>query len=306
MSGTFTPTAQAQTLSVASHFNNASTPVIARFSVGGGIPNIPDVDDIATPKGVAIRFQVDNNTYTDLISHSFNGFATSTGDDFLTFLRLFRSFKVKGDLLQKARDNGGDYSKELENSNKAQVAFGAFLSTHPSAAKFVSSPKPNPYDYGTITYYEPNTHVLTNKDGQITNVRYRLNPADGDQLYNSPEQLKKRGSSYLEDDLRQRFPQKPIVLNIQAQIANPDDILDNATIPYKSTKFVPIGKVEINKVVDDNDAKQQQIAFSPSPEKGGIVGIAPSKDPLIQSRKGVYSISADQRRKEKQVESSWS
>jgi catalase len=301
--GTFTPTEQAKTLSIAPHFQGASTPVIARFSVGGGIPHIPDVDDGATPKGIAIRFKIDNNTHTDLISHSFNGFATKTGEDFLAFLQVFRAFKIAQFLLEKAQAAGGDYSQEQTNFNKASATFQAFLGKHQSAAVFVGSPKPNPFNYGTITYYEPNTHVLTNKDDKITNVRYRLDPVDGEHLYpNDPEQLKKLGQSYLEDDLQQRFPNKPIIFTIQAHIADHTDVLDDATIPYKSTTFVPVGKLEINKVADDNAAEQQQIAFSPTPDNGGIKGIASSNDPLIQTRKGVYWISADQRRHKKQVD----
>jgi catalase len=301
--GTFTPTEEAKTLSVASHFNKASTPVVARFSVGGGIPHIPDVDDGATPKGLAVRFLIDQDTHTDLISHTFNGFATRTGEDFLAFLQVFRGFQTTKALLQKAQAAGGDTTKETEAFKKASASFGAFLASHPSAATFVNSPKPNPFNYGTITYYEPNTHVLTNYDGKVTNIRYRLDPADGEHLHpNDPEQLKKLGQSYLEDDLQQRFPSKPIVFTIQAHIADPDDILDDATIPYKSTTFVPVGKLVIEKVSEDNVAKQQQIAFSPTPDRGGIQGIAASKDPLIQARKGVYYISADQRRHETQVE----
>ncbi|KAL3422778.1 catalase related subgroup [Phlyctema vagabunda] len=298
--GKFTPTEQAQSLSIAPHFNNSSTPVIARFSVGGGIPRIADVDDRATPKGLAIRFQVNDGTYTDLISHSFNGFAVRTGEDFLAFLKVFRAFKIAEAVYNQAKAAGGDSSKQLENYKKAGAEFQAFLETHPSAKVFVG-PKPNPFNYGTITYYQPNTHVLTNKNGEKTNVRYRLEPADGEHLFN-PDELSKQKESYLEEDLQQRFPSKPIVFTIQAHVADPTDILDDATTPYKSTKFIPVGRLEINEVAPNNVAEQKQIAFSPTPENGGIQGIASSNDPLIQSRKGVYWISADQRRSEQQVE----
>jgi catalase len=301
--GTFTPTEQAKTLSIAPHFNSVSTPLIARFSVGGGGPELFDVDDKATPKGLAIRFQIDNETHTDLISHSFDGFATRTGEEFLAFLQAVRAPKIAKYLLDKAKDRGGNYSKELENFNKAVADTQDFLDAHPSAATFANSPKPNPFNYGTITYYQPTTHVLTNKDGKVTNVRYRLDPADGDHLYpNDPKELNKLGQNYLEDDLRKRFPDKPIVFTIVAHIAEPNDVLDDSTVPYKSTTFVSVGKLEINKVADDNAAKQQQIAFSPAPERGGIKGIASSNDPLIRVREGVYWISADQRRNAKQVE----
>ncbi|KAM0425946.1 hypothetical protein ACHAPT_008885 [Fusarium lateritium] len=307
--GKFTPTKEAKTLSIAPHFNKPSTPVVARFSVGGGIPHIADVDNGATPKGVAIRFQIDCDTHTDLIAHTFNGFATRNGEDFLAFLKLFGAVGHAEALVKKAIEEGRDATKEKELLKQANAAFGVFLSApgRESAKVFVTAEKPNPHNYGTITYYEPNTHVLTNKDGKVTNVRYRLIPADGEHLYpqKTPEDrdfLAKLPKDYLEDDLHQRFPGKPIVFTIQAHIADPSDTLDDATKPYKSTTFIPVGKLEINKVSDDNAAKQQKIAFSPTPEKGGIKGITSSKDPLIQARKGVYYISADQRRHEKQVE----
>ncbi|KAJ0270176.1 hypothetical protein COL940_011872 [Colletotrichum noveboracense] len=299
--GVFKPTEEAKTLSTAAHFNNPETPVIARFSVGGGLPKIADFDPRGTPKGIAVRFQVDENTHTDLISHSFNGFAVRTGEDFLAFLKVFTAFGVTKDALEKAQKKGGDTSKEQAAFNQAQQMFGAFLAIHPSAAQFVKGAKPNPYNYGTLQYYEVNTHVLTNADGKVSNVRYKLEPADGEHLYTDDE-LKNLAPSYLEEDLQQRFPEKPIIFNIMAHIADPNDVLDDATVPYKSTTFVPVGTLEINKVCDDNVERQQKIAFSPTPEKGGIQGIMSSQDPLIQVRKGVYWISADQRRHEKQTE----
>ncbi|KAH7191719.1 catalase-like domain-containing protein [Fusarium flagelliforme] len=307
--GTFTPTKEAKDLSTAAHFNNCSTKVIARFSVGGGLPHVADVSDGATPKGVAIRFQVDDNTHTDLISHSFNGFATRNGEDFLTFLKLFGADGRAEVILKEAKAVGGDTSKEQKAYDEAHASFLSFLKKpeNQSAAVFVGSEKPKPHNYGTITYYEPNTHILTNKNGKVTNVRYRLDPADGVHLYpnKTPEdkqKLAQLGNDYLEDNLQQRFPDKPVIFTIQAHVADPNDVLDDATKPYKSTAFIPVGRLEINKVSADNVAQQQQIAFSPNPEKGGIEGIKASNDPLIQARKGVYWISADQRRNEKQVE----
>jgi len=297
--GTFTPTENAKSLSVASHFNDASTPVIARFSVGGGIPRIPDVNENATPKGIAIRFKTDGGTHTDLISHSFDGFATRTGEDFLAFLKLVLAFSIAKAALKAAQEKGGDSSKEKAAFDQAMISLGAFLKDHASANRFLNSDKPNPLNYGTITYYEPNTHVLTNSNGQVTNVRYRLDPADGVHLYTA-DQLPGLAPNYLEDDLEQRFPSKPIVFTIQAHIADANDVLDDATVPYKSTSFVTVGKLTFNAVADDNVAQQKQIAFSPNPELGGVKGIAASQDPLIQVRKGVYAISAEQRRSETQ------
>lgn len=274
----------------------------ARFSVGGGDPKNPDIDGQATPKGVAIRFNIDANTSTDLICHSFNGFATRTGEDFLTFLQLFRGSAIA----RAVAAQNPDSAKAKEDRDKANTAFGGFLATHPSANKFATDTKPNPKTYGTLTYYQPNTHVLTNQKGNVSNVRYRLIPAAGQQLITEKAELDALSPTYLEDDLRDNLAKTPIVFTLQAHVADPSDTLDDATIAYKSTTFVPVGTLKITKIAGQNPAEQQQmqqqIAFSPRPDGSGIKGIASSNDPLIQIRMGVYAISAQQHRTEKQVE----
>ncbi|OAA34112.1 catalase [Metarhizium rileyi] len=295
--GTFEPTKEAKTLSLAPHFNNSSTRIVARFSVGGGVPDIPDAAKQATPKGVAVRFLLDESTHTDIIAHSFNGFATNSGQDFLTFLQLFSAVNVAKKQLQDAIDRGGDTSKETRDLDHANQVFETWLKTQDSAKRFVESPSPNPFNYGTITYYQPNTHILSNANGDITHVRYRLDPVDGEHLF--PDGEAPSDPNYLEDDLLERFPGKSILFDVQAHIADADDIVDDATIPYKSTKWVPVGTIEIDRITKDNENKQQHIAFSPQPESGGVQGISSSEDPLIGTRKGVYYISAKQRREAK-------
>jgi len=54
LSGTFTPTAAAADLSIAQHFQQAPTPVLVRFSDSTGLPDIPDTDPNALPKGIGV------------------------------------------------------------------------------------------------------------------------------------------------------------------------------------------------------------------------------------------------------------
>src|ERR1700761_406166 len=56
--GTFTPTAEAATLSRAPHFNRPATSATVRFSNSSGIPVIPDNDPNADPRGFAVRFHL--------------------------------------------------------------------------------------------------------------------------------------------------------------------------------------------------------------------------------------------------------
>jgi catalase len=55
LTGTFTPTKDAAILSSAPHFTKSEpTPVTVRFSSSTGLPDIPDTDPNANPRGVHI------------------------------------------------------------------------------------------------------------------------------------------------------------------------------------------------------------------------------------------------------------
>src|SRR5262245_44476236 len=80
--GAFTPSVTAPSLSRAPHFQ-AAVPVTVRFSNFTGIPNIPDSDPYANPRGLAIRFHLPDESGTDIVSHSFNGFPAGTVEEFI-------------------------------------------------------------------------------------------------------------------------------------------------------------------------------------------------------------------------------
>src|ERR1700745_266552 len=67
LTGTFTPSADAVSLSRAPHLSRESPPVTARFSDSTGIPLIPDNDPNANPRGLSIRFHLAEHVHTDII-----------------------------------------------------------------------------------------------------------------------------------------------------------------------------------------------------------------------------------------------
>src|SRR3974377_1155880 len=87
LTGRFTPSPEARSLTRAPHILRNSTPVTVRFSDSTGLPAIPDNDANASPRGLAIRFHLAEHVHTDIISHSADGFPTRTGQEFLEFLR---------------------------------------------------------------------------------------------------------------------------------------------------------------------------------------------------------------------------
>ena len=85
LTGTFTPSPEAGSLTRAPHLSRASTPVTVRFSNSTGIPVVPDNDPHSDPRGLAIRFHLAERVHTDIVSHSTDGFPTHTGGDTMSY-----------------------------------------------------------------------------------------------------------------------------------------------------------------------------------------------------------------------------
>src|SRR5260370_33349360 len=120
LTGRFTPSAQAASLTKAPHVQRESTPVTLRLSDFGGIPSIPDNDPNASPRGIAIRFHLREHVHTDIIAHSVDGFPVRTAEEFIEFLQAI-----------------GAGSSAIE----------AFLGSHPAALEFIQAPKPFPSSF---------------------------------------------------------------------------------------------------------------------------------------------------------------
>src|SRR5262245_8024142 len=132
LSGIFTPSADAASLTRAPHANRESTPVSVRFSNSTGIPMLPDTDSNANPRGMAIRFHLAERVHTDIISHSTDGFPTRTGAEFLEFLRA---------------------AAASASATASPTPIEMFLGAHPAALAFVQTPKPFPASFATERYF---------------------------------------------------------------------------------------------------------------------------------------------------------
>src|SRR5579872_3984312 len=92
LTGRFTPSPAALGLTRAPHARRSSTPVTVRFSDFAGIPAVLDNSPNASPRGLAIRFHLEEHVHTDIIAHSVDGFPTRTAEEFIEFLRaLYQS-----------------------------------------------------------------------------------------------------------------------------------------------------------------------------------------------------------------------
>ena len=88
LTGSFTPSEEASSLTRALHLQRNSTPVTVRFSNFAGIPTVADNDlQGAGPRGLAVRFYLAEHVHTDIVGHSVDAFPVRTAEELLEFLR---------------------------------------------------------------------------------------------------------------------------------------------------------------------------------------------------------------------------
>jgi catalase len=272
LTGTFRPSAQAQTLTKAPHAMRESTPVTARFSNGTGLPQLPDNIADANPRGFAVRFNLAEHVHTDIVSHATNGFPTRDGYEFLEFLRA-------------AVASGPD----VPSPKPVEVFFGS----HPAALAFVQTPKPFPSSLARETYFAVTAFAFTNASGQKRFGRYRIIPEAGNDFL-TDAQASAIVENYHYEEIAERVAKGPVRFKIVVQIADPGDVVDDATIHWpESRQTIEFGTVELDQVMPDSVAQQKHIIFDPIPR---VEGIEASADPLLELRAAIYLLSGRRRR----------
>jgi catalase len=272
LTGAFTPTAEAASLTRAPHATRASTPVTVRFSNSTGLPEVPDSNANANPRGFAVRFHLGEHAHTDIIGHSTDGFPTRTGQEFLEFLRAV-----------------ADSSAAQTSPSPMEI----FLGSHPAALAFVQAPKPSPASFAKETYFGITAFRFTNQAGVARYGRYRIRPAAGvEHLDGAAAQAK--DANYLFDEIARRIAAGPVQLEIEVQIANANDVVDDATIHWPSDRrWIHFGTIVLTAQATAGEHGQNSIIFDPIPR---VDGIQPSDDPLLELRAAVYLLSGRRRR----------
>ena len=279
LTGTFTPSSAAASLTRAPHIARQSTPVTVRFSNSTGLPLLPDNDPNANPRGLAIRFHLGEHAHTDIISHSTDGFPTRTGQEFLAFLRAVAA---------------------SDPSKPSPSPVEVFLSAHPAALAFVQTPKPSPSSFAREAYFGVTAFRFTNREGVTRHGRYRILPAAGIEHLDEATS-KDKDANYLLDELTRRIAEGPIRFDIQVQIANESDTVDDSTIHWPNDRpLIQFGSLALTQKVTDDQQQQKQIIFDPIPR---VDGIDPSDDPLLELRAAIYLLSGRRRRQAPELQS---
>ena len=269
--GEFVPAQSAASLSKAAHLQAAASPVTVRFSNATGLPTIPDADGHAFPKGIAIRFQLAEGDFTDIVSISTNGFPAAKPEDFLGLLNAIAT-------------SGPDAAKPTPVEQ--------FLGSHPAALAFVQMPKPAPVSFATEAFYGVNAFKFTNAKGETQYGRYRITPMNGAEFL-TKEQAAKATPNYLMEELPMRLSKAPVQFKIAVQLADKGDVVNDPTAVWpESRKQVELGMLTLNNIDTDGVKFEKATMFNPL---ALVDGIEASDDPILLARPAAYAVSYGRR-----------
>jgi catalase len=273
LTGVFTPSSEAASLTRAPHVQRNSTAVSVRFSDFAGIPTVPDNDPQgASPRGCAVRFHLAEHVHTDIVAHSVDAFPTRTVEEFLGFLNALI-----------ATDPAGPHPNALEQ----------FLGAHPAALKFVQTPKPIPISFANESFFAVSAFKFTNAGGVSRYGRYRLLPAGGNE-YLDEAAAGAQSPDFLFDEIKERVAKEPARFHIAVQLAEGGDTVDDATVRWPEDRpKIKFGDIILKEIAPNNAAEQQHIIFDPIPR---VDGIEASADPLFEPRANIYLMTGRRRR----------
>jgi catalase len=269
---TFTPTAEAATVSTAEHFAGPAVRAHVRFSNGSGDPG--SADTIRDGRGVAVKMYLADGSTTDIIGLSLPAFFARTPEDLLAFNAARHPDPATGE---------PDIAK-----------VGEYLAAHPEAVPAVTAAITHtiPASYATITYHALHAYGFVGADGTVRHGRYHLVPEAGEVALDDDE-VAARADGYLRDELSERCAVAPVGFALDLQIAAEDDPIDDPTAPWPDDREVTrLGRLEITGLTDDRERDGDVLVFDPTRV---VDGITLTDDPILHARSAAYRVSVARR-----------
>lgn len=269
LEGSFIPDKAAAQITKAVHLQDEPSKVLIRFSDFTGIPNIPDNNPAANPRGLGIKFIMPDGSTSDIISHSFNGFPTATSDEFR-------------ELLLAIGASGAGAGKP--------TALDKFLSTHPIAKTFLTT-QHIPASFATINYFGVNSFKFTNNNTVSHYIRYQVITESGENFISS-EQSAKEDEDYLFTEIKKRIADGPFRFKLYAQVAETGDKIEDPSIAWPDNRnHILLGEITINKLADNTTQQDKSFVINPANIPAGIE----MADPMLILRSKAYPISVKER-----------
>ena len=270
--GEFVGLPEAAAYSRSALFSGKVIPVVARFSLAGGNPRVPDT--AKSPRGMALEFNLSDGSQqhmTMLNTPIFGAMHPST------FLDLMVATKP-------------DPATGKPDPEKVKT----FKATHPdnlAQAEFLATHNP-PASYGTSVYYGIHSFKFINRENKTSLVRWHFVPRDGEMLL-SDDDLKSLPANFLEQRLIDRTHQGPVRWDMMVSLGEKGDPEDNPTVEWpKNRKQIKAGTLTILAAMPQKGAECETINFDPLVMADGI---APTNDPILMFRSPAYAVSFSKR-----------
>ena len=267
--GTYAPADRAKEITKSQSFTKPSR-VLARFSVGGGNPELAHSNSLAL-RGFGFRLGCDEHR-SDILTHSAPLHFARTLDQMLAYL--------------EARMPGPDGKPD---ARKIRVFSAANPGTLHQANYLAARPPPE--SFAGTTYWGVHAFPATNANGETRFIKFKLAPVGEDvALTESTAQ----SADFLNHELEERIAAGDVRFSVMALLDRPDDPVMDVTIRWPDEdrrEAVRLGTIVITGVEAEHAC--EAFAFNPANLAEGI-GYPP--DEIFAARRVAYAISQAQGR----------
>ncbi|MDA9509137.1 catalase [Bradyrhizobium sp. CCBAU 11386] len=269
--GTYTPSDRAGEITRSQSFTRPSR-VLARFSVGGGNPNVADTNNLVL-RGFSFKLG-DGDHRSDILVESAPVHFARTLDQMLAFL--------------EARIPGPDGKPDMAKVK----AFSAANPETLNQANYVAA-RPLPGSFAGTTYWGVHSFPATNAENETRFIKFKVVPARGEVTLTKDE-ARTKPADFLHDDLGTRIAAGNVRFNVMALLDRPGDPTMDVTVRWPdedNREEVRLGTIVITGLEPD-EACDASI-FNPANLADGI-GHPP--DEIFAARRAAYTISLAKRR----------
>jgi len=279
VAGFFDSNGNGARLSRAAVFQSGRTPVIGRFSLGGGDPHAPD--QFANVRGLGLQFSL------------------ADGEQWRTAMINLPVFPFKDP--QAFYDNLVASQPDPATHQPDPAKLAAFAANNPetvAALAIIKSHAPSS-GFDNSAFYGLNAFRFISAGGAATAVRWSLVPS---QPVEEPgaagaTPAANQDKNFLFDALIASILQHPLQWHLIVTVAQPGDRTNDATIPWPDGREqVDVGTLTLTSVESEDTSPARDINFDPLILPAGI---QPSGDPLLSARSAIYSQSFTRRESEK-------
>ena len=266
--GTYIPSDRAEEITKSQSFTAASR-VLARFSLDGGNPRLPDTDNFVL-RGFSFRLG-DTDHRSDILAQSAPVHYARTPAQMLAYL--------------KACVPGPDRRPDPEKLR-------AFATANPETshqASYVAA-HPLPASFADTTYWAVHAFPATNQRGETQFIKFKVVPV-GSQGALTEDAARTKPEEFLHDDLESRIAARDIRFSLMAVLGRSGDPILDVTIRWPDEdrrETVRLGTIVIT-AIEARDA----YVFDPAALAEGI-GYPP--DEIFAVRRAAYAISRAKRR----------